>query len=247
MAYLFEVAVGSIESALIAQSAGANRIELCAGLAIGGITPSYGMIAVARERLDIPMNVIIRPRRGDFLYSDVEFDMMQRDIAYAKSLGVNGVVIGMLKADGTVDVERVRVLVEQAKPLHVTFHRAFDMAVDLMQALDDLIALDIDTVLTSGQESSAEKGLSLITALVKHAQGRVSIMPGAGINPSNIKDIVMMSGASEFHFSGKGTVNSQMQYRNNRLAMGGGDSLSEYQLSVADADTIRAVIEQATL
>lgn len=247
MAYVFEVAVGSIESALIAQSAGANRIELCAGLAIGGITPSYGMIAIARERLDIPMNVIIRPRRGDFLYSDVEFDMMQRDIAYAKSLGVNGVVVGMLKADGTIDVDRVRVLIEQAKPLRVTFHRAFDMTVDPLQALDDLIALGVDTVLTSGQEASAEKGLSLITTLVKHAQGRVSIMPGAGIDPSNIRDIVTMSGANEFHFSGKGTVNSPMQYRNNQLAMGGGDGLSEYQLSVADADTIRAVIAQATL
>jgi len=245
MSYLFEVAVDSIESALIAQSAGANRIELCAGLAIGGITPSHGMIAVARERLEIPINVIIRPRRGDFLYSEAEFEMMRRDIEYAKSLAVNGVVIGLLRDDGTVDIDRTRILIEQARPLDVTFHRAFDMTTDPKQALDDLIALGVNTVLTSGQEATAELGLPLITELVKQAQGRINVMPGAEINPNNISIIVKQSGATEFHFSGKATIDSGMQYRNDKLAMGGGDSLSEYQLTVADANTIRAIIENA--
>lgn len=246
MAYTFEVAVDSVESALTAQSAGANRIELCAGLEIGGITPSYGMIHVARERLEIPINVIIRPRRGDFLYSESEFDMMRRDIAYAHSLAVNGVVIGILRADGSVDVDRTRVLIEQAHPLKVTFHRAFDMTSDPKQALEDLIALGVDTVLTSGQESSAEQGLPLLKQLVEQAQGRIKIMPGGGINPTNIRKIVTESGASNFHFSGKGIIESEMQFRNDKLAMGGGDSLSEYQLTVANEDTIRTIIENAT-
>ena len=231
MAYTFEVAVDSVESAVIAQSAGANRIELCAGLAIGGITPSHGMIAVARERLEIPVNVIIRPRRGDFLYSESEFEIMRRDIEYAKALNVNGVVIGILRADGAIDVDRTRILIEQARPLDVTFHRAFDMTNDPQKALDDLITLGVDTVLTSGQASSAEQGLPLITDLVTQAQGRMKIMPGAGINPTNIRKIVIDSGASEFHFSGKATIASGMQHRNDALAMGGADSLSEYQLT----------------
>ena len=247
MAYTFEVAVDSVESALTAQSAGANRIELCAGLAIGGITPSHGMIAVALERLEIPINVIIRPRRGDFLYSESEFDIMRRDIEYVKSLSVNGVVIGILRADGTVDVDRLRVLIEQARPLDVTFHRAFDMTVDPKKALDDLIALGVNTVLTSGQASSAERGLSLIADLVAQAQGRIKIMPGAGINPQNINNIVTKSRASDFHFSGKTLVESGMQYRNDKLAMGGGDNLSEYQLTLTDKDMIRAIITNATV
>ncbi len=244
-AYMFEVAVDSIDSALIAQSAGANRIELCAGLAIGGITPSHGMVAVAQQQLEIPINVIIRPRRGDFLYSQSEFEMMQQDIAYAKSLNVNGVVIGMLQADGNIDIDRTRILIEQARPLDVTFHRAFDMAVDPVQALEDLIGLGVNMVLTSGQESSAKKGLPLIAKLVERANGRIKIMPGAGINPTNIRLVVEQSGASDFHFSGKAVVQSGMDYRNDKLAMGGGDNLSEYELTVADANTIREVIDNA--
>jgi len=246
MTLTFEVAVDSLESALIAQTCGAHRIELCADLGIGGITPSHAMIAIAKDRLSIPINVIIRPRRGDFLYTEAEFDIMCGDIEYAKSLGVNGVVIGVLQADGNIDIERTRELIEVARPLAVTFHRAFDMAVDPYQALDDLIELSIDTLLTSGQLSTAEQGLSVISELVKQADGRIKIMPGSGINPNNIKAIVEGSGASEFHFSGKKSVASPMQYHNPNLSMGGKDVGSEYQLSYADADTIRAIIANAT-
>lgn len=245
MSIKFEVAVDSIESALTAQDCGAHRIELCADLGIGGITPSHAMIAIAKQRLNILINVIIRPRRGDFLYTEMEFDIMRRDIDYVKSLGINGVVLGILQSDGHIDVERTRELIDLARPLEVTFHRAFDMTVDPHHALDSLIALGVDTLLTSGQQSTAEQGLPLIAELVKQANGRIRIMPGSGINPNNIKAIVEGSGATEFHFSGKTSVDSPMQYHNPNLSMGGKDVGSEYQRSYADADTIRAIIANA--
>jgi copper homeostasis protein len=245
MTYTFEVAVDSIESALIAQDYGAHRIELCADLGIGGITPSHAMITVAKKLLNIPMNVIIRPRRGDFLYTEAEFDIMCGDIEYAKSLDVNGVVLGILLSDGHIDVERTRELIKLAQPLEVTFHRAFDMAKDPHHALDNLISLGVDTLLTSGQQPTAEQGLSLITELVKQADGRIRIMPGSGINPNNIKALVEGSSAKEFHFSGKTSVDSPMQYHNPTLSMGGKDVGSEYQRSYADADTIQAIIANA--
>jgi len=245
MTFIFEVAVDSVESALLAQDCGAHRIELCADLGIGGITPSHAMIAIAKKRLNIPFNVIIRPRRGDFLYTDIEFDIMRGDIEYVKSNGANGVVLGLLHADGNIDIERTGELVELARPLEVTFHRAFDMAVNPQQALDELISVGIDTLLTSGQVPSAKDGLPLIAELVKQAKGRIKIMPGSGINPSNIKAIVDNSGAKEFHFSGKKLVDSPMIYHNSGLSMGGKDAGSEYQRSYADADTIRAIIANA--
>ena len=245
MTYTFEVAVDSLESAIIAQDCGVHRIELCAALSIGGITPSHAMIALAKDRLHIPFNVIIRPRRGDFLYTESEFDIMRGDIDYAKSMGANGIVLGVLHADGRIDVERTRELVELARPLEVTFHRAFDMAIDPHKALDELIVLGVDTLLTSGQLPTAEQGLSVIAELVKQADGRIRIMPGSGVNPANIKAIVDGSGASEFHFSGKKAVDSPMIYHNSTLSMGGKDVGSEYQRSYADADTIRAIIANA--
>ena len=245
MTYTFEVAVDSIESALTAQICGAHRVELCADLGIGGITPSYGMMAVAKQRLHIPIHVIIRPRRGDFLYSEAEFDIMRRDIETAKSFGVNGVVLGLLLPDGRIDIDRTRVLIELARPLSVTFHRAFDVAVDPHTALDALIQLGVDTVLTSGQQPTAEQGLPLITALVKQAAGRIDIMPGSGINPTNIRAIVQQSGAKTFHFSGKAAVESAMTYRNPNLSMGSKGVGSEYQLSYADEDIIRSIIANA--
>lgn len=245
MTVKFEVAADSLESALIAEACGTHRVELCADLGIGGITPSHAMIALAQDRLSIPFNVIIRPRRGDFLYTEAEFDIMRGDIRYTKSLGVNGVVLGILLADGQIDIERTSELIEIARPLDVTFHRAFDMTVDPYPALDDLIALGVDTLLTSGQLPTAEQGLPLIADLVKQANGRIKIMPGSGINPNNIKAIVDGSGASEFHFSGKKSVASSMRYHNPNLSMGGKDVGSEYQLNYADADTIRAIIANA--
>ena len=204
------------------------------------------MIQFAHEHLSIPFHVIIRPRRGDFLYTEPEFELMRYDIEFAKSAGAKGVVIGILEPDGTIDVDRTRVLVELARPLEVTFHRAFDMTADPYRALDDLIHLGVDTLLTSGQQPTAEQGLSLISELVKQAKGQIHIMPGSGINPNNIRAIIENSGAQEFHFSGKKSADSPMQYRNPNLSMGGKDDNSEYQRSYADEATIRAIIDNAT-
>lgn len=244
MILLFEVAVDSIESALTAQSGGASRIELCADLGIGGITPSTGLITIAKQRLHIPIHVMIRPRRGDFLYTKAEFDIMRRDIEYAKSLNINGVVFGILLPDGRIDRDRTQILIDLARPLSVTFHRAFDMTAYPQQALTTLIELGVDTLLTSGQQSTAEQGLPLIRELVQQASGQIEIMPGSGIKPQNIKTILRESGAKSFHFSAKSPTDSKMTYRNPNLLMGS-DEGTEYQLHYADESTIRQIIANA--
>jgi copper homeostasis protein len=218
---VLEVCVDSVESAIAAQQGGADRVELCANLIEGGTTPSAGTIGLARQHLTIGLNVIIRPRGGDFYYSDIEFESMNRDIQVAKQFGADGVVIGMLKENGTVDKERTRQLIEQARPLRVTFHRAFDMTRDPYEALADLIALGIDRILTSGQENSVLEGLDLITDLVQRAGERILVMPGGGITERNIKKIIAQSGAREAHIVGTVTVTSPMRYRNPRPFMGG--------------------------
>ena len=243
MTYYFEVAADSIQSALTAETAGANRIELCAALSIGGITPSFAMLQTAIERLAIPVHVIIRPRAGDFLYSAAEFAIMRRDIELAKSAGAQGVVFGILRADGTIDTERTETLIAAARPLAVTFHRAFDMCRAPHTALDELIRLQVDTLLTSGQAATAEAGLPLIAELVEQAAGRIHIMPGSGINPANIRRIAQHSRAAHFHFSARQNVPSPMQYRRPHLSMGS-SSDSEYQRTCASAETIRDIINQ---
>ena len=240
MTYQFEVAVDSLESALTAHACGAHRIQLCADLGIGGITPSSGMIQLVIERLQIPVQVIIRPRRGDFLYSDAEFEVMRRDIEMAKSAGADGVVLGILRADGSIDLERTRTLTAAARPLSVTFHRAFDMCRDPLEALDRLISLGVDRLLTSGQEATAEAGIGLIRDLVERATGRIAIMPGAGINAGNIHRIAQETGAAEFHFSARETVGGPMHYRNPRLSIGDADE--EYLRRYASAERIRGII-----
>ena len=240
MAYRFEVAVDSLESAQIAQDCGADRIELCADLGIGGITPSHGMIELALERLDIPIHVMVRPRRGDFLYSDAEFEIMRRDIEQAKAAGAQGVVFGILLADGAIDAARTSQLVEAARPLSVTFHRAFDMCRDPRSALQQLIDLGVDTLLTSGQAPSAAEGLPLLVELVAWAAGRIDIMPGAGIHPGNIARIAEASGARTFHFSARETVDGPMEYRNARALMG--QARNEFARSYASSERIRKII-----
>ena len=192
---LFEACVDSVEAALAAQAGGADRVELCADLLEGGCTPSAGTIQLARRLLQIAMNVIIRPRGGDFCYSDVEFETMKLDIALCKQLRVDGVVIGLLTPDGSVDVERMRVLIELARPLSVTCHRAFDVSRDPLEALETLIGLGVDRILTSGQEPSPLEGLELIAELVERAGDRVIIMPG-GVSERTVGRIVAGCGAA---------------------------------------------------
>jgi len=242
---LLEACVDSVEAALAAEAGGAGRVELCADLLEGGITPSGGTIQEACARLSIPVNVIIRPRGGDFCYSDVEFAVMQRNVALAKASGANGAVIGILHPDGTVDVERTRALVELARPLSLTFHRAFDVTRDPYEALETLIELGIDRVLTSGQEPSVLEGLDLIVDLVRAAGDRIVVMPGAGITERNIDKIVSASGVREVHVYAPVGVASRMVYRNPRVFMGGELRPPEYSVSVTDAGRIRAFLDAA--
>ncbi len=196
---LIEACVDSVESALAAEGGGASRVELCDNLLEGGTTPGAGAIAAAREQLHIPLHVMIRPRGGDFCYSDAEFDAMERDIAMVKESGADGIVIGVLRPDGTVDVERTRALVALARPLSVTFHRAFDMTRDAFEALESLIDLGVDRILTSGQAPSVTEGLDTITELVKRADSRIVIMACGGVNERNIAQVVRQTHVSELH------------------------------------------------
>jgi copper homeostasis protein len=239
---IIEVCVDSVESAIAAQAGGADRVELCDSLIEGGTTPSAGAIVVARERLSIGLHVIIRPRGGDFCYSDLEFEIMRRDILRCKELGADGIVIGILTPDGDIDVQRSRALAELARPMAVTFHRAFDMARDARQALEDVIATGADRLLTSGQEPSVIEGLDLIAELVRWAGDRLIIMPGCGTE-RNMKKAVAQSGAQEFHVTGFTTIESPMRYRNPRVFMGGALFPPEYARQVVDPALIRALRE----
>ena len=214
---LLEVAASSLTSALAAQAGGAGRVELCGQLADGGVTPSYGLVAAARDRLRIPLYVLVRPRSGDFLYDEAEFELMQRDIEACVRLGCDGVVIGALDADAGVDLAGCRALVAAAGGLGVTFHRAFDAAPDPARALEDVIALGCERVLTSGGHRSALEGAAHIAALVQQAAGRVRIMAGAGIRPENVADVLARSRADELHASARGLYRSTMRWRNERL------------------------------
>jgi copper homeostasis protein len=195
---LLEICAGSVTSCLAAQEGGAGRVEFCDNLLEGGTTPSYGAIASARDKLRIQLNVIIRPRGGDFLYSDVEFEVMERDIVACNKLGVDGVVIGLLTADGDIDITRTQRLVELAAPMPVTFHRAFDVARDPFKALEDIIATGCNRILTSGQEASAPEGAALIGKLQEAAGERLVIMPGAGVRLNNIAQLVAETGCIEY-------------------------------------------------
>lgn len=204
---LLEVCCSSIESALIAQTAGADRIELCRNLDVGGITPDLKEILDARQQLHIPLNVLVRPRDGDFFYSDREFEMMLTTISYLGSIACNGVVIGMLNEDRTIDICRMKQLIAEARrcSLSVTFHRAFDETNDIFQALEDVIALGCDRILTSGGKASAWEGRSVLKLLNQQAAGRIILMPGAGVTPDNIQSILDETACSEIHGSFQGS------------------------------------------
>lgn len=238
---LIEVCVDSLESARASQAGGADRIELCDNLLEGGTTPSAGMLAIARKHLTIDISMMIRPRGGDFCYTDAEFESMQYDIGIAKQLGANGVVFGLLNPAGALDVEHTRILVELARPMSVTFHRAFDVSRDPYEALDALIALGVNRLLTSGQEPSVLEGLELITALIKRADDRIIIMPGCGFTPRNIGRIVAQCGAREVHVTGFAPSESPMQYRNDRVFMGGELRPAEYTRMVTNAEQVRVL------
>jgi copper homeostasis protein len=197
--YVLEISVETVERALAAERGGADRIELCSELAQGGLTPSVELMGEVRERVRVPIFAMIRPRGGDFVYSDVEFAEMQREIKTAARVGIDGVVLGILDADRSVDIERTRRLVELARPEPVTFHRAFDASADLRTALEDVIRTGARRILTSGGARTAPEALPLLAELVQAAGERIVIVPGSGINGRNVAEVAQCSGAREFH------------------------------------------------
>jgi copper homeostasis protein len=241
-----EVCANSITSALAAQDGGAVRIELCDNLAAGGTTPSPGQITVARKMLNIQLYVLIRPRGADFLYTDIEFDTMVADVRYCIEAGCDGIVIGILKPDGTIDKDRCSKLVQMAKQagLGVTFHRAFDMCADQGQALEDIIEMGIERILTSGGKSTALEGSRNIADLVKKAGGRIAIMAGSGITEINVADLIIFTGVTEIHGTLQSRTKSQMQYFNEHIVMGSsyGD---EYAVDNTDVNRVRETIKRA--
>lgn len=214
MNFKLEVIAFNNESCELAQKSGAHRIELCDNPGEGGTTPSIGFIKAARKKISIELFPIIRPRGGDFLYSDDEFDIMNEDILQCKKIGCDGVVIGLLNADGTIDTTRTSQLVNLAYPMSVTFHRAFDRANDPFKAMEDIINCGCERILTSGQQPTASEGIELINALIKQADERIIIMPGSGLRSDNIISIAKQSGAVEFHSSARTTSDSQMSFNN---------------------------------
>ena len=214
MNFKLEVIGFNIESCVLAQKSGAHRIELCDNPGEGGTTPSIGMIKAARAKVDIELFPIIRPRGGDFLYSDDEFNIMKEDILQCKKIGCDGVVIGLLHADGTIDKTRTSQLVNLAYPMSVTFHRAFDRTNDPFIAMETIIDCGCERILTSGQQPTASEGIELIAALIKQADERIIIMPGSGLRSDNITSIAKQSGAIEFHSSARTTIDSKMSFNN---------------------------------
>ncbi|MGE5383505.1 MAG: copper homeostasis protein CutC [Omnitrophica WOR_2 bacterium] len=212
-----EICVDNVESALIAQKGGADRIELCSALCAGGLTPSKGLMEFAISHLEIPVNVLIRPRSGDFLYSRSEYDVIKSDIFSAKVAGAAGIVIGMLNSDATVDTCRMKEVIEMCNPLPVTFHRAFDMVKDQYQALEDIINLGCERILTSGGHKTATSGSLVISELMKQASGRIIIMPGSGINEKNIVELIEATRCKEYHLSATTEFSGKMKVENINL------------------------------
>lgn len=232
----------SIEACYTAARLGVDRVEICASPAEGGVTPSMGLIKRACEIPDIETSVMIRPRGGDFLYTDEEFELMKRDINYAREAGATGVVLGILTEDGRVDVERTRMLVEEAQGMDITFHRAIDMTRDYLQAVEDVISTGCTRILTSGGYNKAIDGAANIGRAVAVAAGRIEIMAGSGVTATNALQLAM-TGVDALHFSAKKMMPGRMTYRNPLIAMGGDTSMDEYALRGVDEKEVKSIIE----
>ena len=230
-----EVVVFSIEGAIAAQKGGAQRVELCENSTEGGTTPSMGTISISRKQLHIKLFVMIRPRGGDFLYSMNEFAAMQADIEYCKKIGVDGVVFGILNSNGSVDTHRCKMLTNLAKPMSVTFHRAFDRTSNSLKAIEDIISCGFDRILTSGLKPTAIEGVNFIADLIKNANGRIIIMPGGGIRKENVTQIKQITGAVEFHTSARTVLQSKM--------LNAESSFTESDILGTDIDVVKSFVE----
>lgn len=242
---LIEICVEGIDGLLAAQAAGADRVELCASLIEGGVTPSLGTVRAALDLATIPFHVIVRPRGGDFLYSEAEYRSMLADVEALRDAGVAGVVVGCLKEDGTIDEDRMTALADAAGPLNVTCHRAFDMTRDPFEALEALVRCGVGRVLTSGQRDTAVEGADLLAALVEKAAGRIIILGCGALIPDTIGAVRRRTGLTEMHFASLKDVPSAMRYRNPNVGMGGDDLDREYRNTVTDGDLVAATIAAA--
>ncbi len=238
-----EACVNSPQSAIEAEKGGAHRVELCDNLYEGGTTPSAASIIFTKKNIGIALNVIIRPRGGDFVYSDMEIEIMFQDIAFCKQIGVDGVVLGALTPDGNIDIFNTKRLTQAAFPMNVTFHRAFDMVADPYKALEDVIVCGCSRILTSGLQNKAIEGKNMIKSLVAQAEDRIIIIAGSGINDQNAASLVQYTGVKEIHTSSKSFYQSKMIFRNPVVFMGGIPQISEYENTFTDALKIKAVVE----
>ncbi|XP_060551383.1 LOW QUALITY PROTEIN: copper homeostasis protein cutC homolog [Ruditapes philippinarum] len=241
-----EVCIDSVQSAINAEKGGAVRVELCANLMEGGTTPSIGMLKVIKATVKIPVFVMIRPRGGDFTYFQHEFDVMFQDLCMLKETGADGFVFGILNKDGTIEEKMCEKLLEYAKPLPCTFHRAIDMTRDISEALEKIISLGFGRVLTSGGDSSALEGLPVIAGMVKQAGKRIIIMPGGGINEKNLQRILEQSGATEFHCSARSSVTSQMTFQKQGISMGASLTPPEFSVKVTDDNKVKNLVTMAS-
>lgn len=239
MPWILEVCVDSVESAVSAARGGATRLELCANLVIGGTSPDEDLFRMVRERVDIPVRVLLRPRFGDFLYSEEEFELLRRQVRRFAALGADGVVIGMLRPDGTLDEARMAELISLAGGCGVTLHRAFDVCRDPLEALDAAGRLGVDTILTSGQQASCAQGSELLRELVARSGGRPQILIGAGVSADVIRTLQPATGADAFHLSAKRTENSRMTFRREGVPMGL-PGISEFEVWRCDETAVRA-------
>jgi len=241
-----EVCVSSVESALNAQMGGASRVELCSNLPEGGTTPSAGTLLAVRGKLICEMNVLIRPRGGDFLYSSSELETIMNDIAFAKRTGADGIVFGFLTEDGKIDVTLLKEMITMARPLTVTFHRAFDMCDDPFEALEKLIKLRVDRILTSGQKQIAVEGSDLLKQLVQKAANRIIIMPGGGVRANNLENLIQQTGAREYHVSSQFKMPSKMKFQRSDLKMGSLLEMNEYEKVLVNQNGVKEMVEIAS-
>jgi copper homeostasis protein len=236
---LLEVCTDTLSSSIIAENAGADRIELCADLCVGGTTPSAGLIQLVKSHLKIPIAVMIRPRSGDFCYNEEELATMKADIDVAKGLGAEAVVFGVLTPDGEIDTCAMRSLIACARPMEVVCHRAFDMTKDPYHSLRVLISLGVDRLLTSGFANKAYLGLEILYGLVKASDSNITIVVGSGVSSDNILELIHKSQAKEYHMSGKRMIKSHMKFRKEGISMGSATTENEYTLEEASFEKIK--------
>jgi len=239
---LIEIACFSLEAGIAAYNAGAHRIELCSSPAEGGLTPSAATMRLARKYIKIPIHVMIRPREGDFCYSEKEFESMLLDVAASKIAGLDGIVAGILNPDGTVDEKRTALLVEAAAPMNVTFHRAFDMTANQEEAMEAIISSGCVRILSSGGQQTAMLGIEKLAKLVKKSKERITVMPGSGINPSNIRQIADVTKATEIHLSARSNMTGKMNFRQSMVSLGGNFTIPDYEIQFPDEKIIKEIV-----